>query len=67
LVTTVNPVFGDQAFLTEALPEVRTPRGLDPWIDVDAGVNAIVAVAAIIDAPDHVLAIDRLRSHAAPR
>jgi ribulose-phosphate 3-epimerase len=80
LVMTVNPGFGGQSFLPEILPKIRAlrqicvDRGLDPWIEVDGGINhhtaraaveagadALVAGSAIFGAPDYGRAIADLR------
>ncbi|MFC5497290.1 ribulose-phosphate 3-epimerase [Caenimonas terrae] len=80
LVMSVNPGFGGQAFLPEVLPKIRAlrqlcdARGLDPWIEVDggindanaasvraAGANALVAGSAVFRAIDYASAIARLR------
>lgn len=81
IVMTVNPGFGGQAFLPEVLPKIRAlrqiclDRGLDPWIEVDGGVNhatarasveagadALVAGSSIFGAPDYSRAIADLRA-----
>jgi ribulose-phosphate 3-epimerase len=81
LVMTVNPGFGGQKFLPEMLPKIRELRrlcdskGLDPWIEVDgglngesaglaveAGANAIVAGSAIFGSDDYGAAIARIRN-----
>ena len=81
LVMTVNPGFGGQSFLPETLPKIRAlrhicrDRGLDPWIEVDGGVtaktalaaveagaNALVAGSAIFGAQDYGQAIADLRA-----
>jgi ribulose-phosphate 3-epimerase len=83
LVMTVNPGFGGQKFLPEMLPKIRELRrlcdskGLDPWIEVDgglnsesaglaveAGANAIVAGSAIFGSGDYGAAIARIRNSA---
>jgi ribulose-phosphate 3-epimerase len=52
LVMTVNPGFGDQAFLPEMLPKIRriraicAERDLHPIIEVDGGENAMTAAQA---------------------
>ncbi len=85
LVMSVNPGFAGQAFLPEVVPKIRGLRqlcdahGLDPWIEVDgglngdnawqvvaAGANALVAGSAVFGSTDYAGAIARLRSHAAP-
>jgi ribulose-phosphate 3-epimerase len=85
LVMTVNPGFGGQKFLPEMLPKIRELRrlcdskGLDPWIEVDgglngesaglaveAGANAIVAGSAIFGSGDYGAAIARIRNSARP-
>jgi ribulose-phosphate 3-epimerase len=82
LVMSVNPGFAGQAFLPEVVPKIRElrelcdARGLDPWIEVDgginasnaglvlaAGANALVAGSAIFGAADYAHAIAQLRSH----
>jgi ribulose-phosphate 3-epimerase len=84
LVMSVNPGFAGQSFLPEVLPKIRElrhlceTRGLDPWIEVDggingpdaglavaAGANALVAGSAVFGAPDYAEAIAQLRSHKA--
>lgn len=81
LVMSVNPGFAGQTFLPEVLPKIRDlrqlceARGLDPWIEVDggineanaasvlaAGANALVAGSAVFGAPDYAAAIARLRA-----
>lgn len=85
LVMSVNPGFAGQAFLPEVLPKIRElrhlcdARGLDPWIEVDgglngenawrvveAGANALVAGSDVFGQADYAVAIERLRSHARP-
>lgn len=85
LVMSVNPGFAGQAFLAEVLPKIRQlrqmcdARGLDPWIEVDGGIdassarlavaagsNALVAGSAVFGAGDYAQAIASLRSAAAP-
>jgi ribulose-phosphate 3-epimerase len=85
LVMSVNPGFAGQAFLPQVLPKIRElrqlcdTRGLDPWIEVDgginggnawqvvdAGANALVAGSAVFGSTDYAAAIARLRSHARP-
>ena len=85
LLMSVNPGFAGQAFLPEVVPKIRElrqlcdARGLDPWIEVDgglngenawqvvaAGANALVAGSAVFGSPDYAAAIARLRSHAPP-
>jgi ribulose-phosphate 3-epimerase len=85
LVMSVNPGFAGQAFLPEVVPKIRElrqlceARGLDPWIEVDgginasnaglvlaAGANALVAGSAVFGSPDYAEAIAQLRSHPAP-
>jgi ribulose-phosphate 3-epimerase len=85
LLMSVNPGFAGQAFLPEVVPKIRElrqmcdTRGLDPWIEVDgglngenawhvvaAGANALVAGSAVFGSPDYAVAIARLRSHAPP-
>lgn len=85
LVMSVNPGFAGQAFLPEVVPKIRElrrlcdARGLDPWIEVDgglnganawqvvaAGANALVAGSAVFGSPDYAHAIASLRLHAAP-
>ena len=62
LVMTVNPGFGGQKFLPEILPKIRAlralcdERGLDPWIEVDGGVSAETARAAIEAGADALVA-----------
>lgn len=82
LVMSVNPGFGGQAFMPQALPKIRElrqmcdARGLDPWIEVDGGINdetapqviaagatALVAGSAVFGSSDYSAAIARLRSH----
>ena len=86
LVMTVNPGFGGQKFLPEMLPKIRELRrlcdskGLDPWIEVDgglngesaglaveAGANVIVAGSAIFGSGDYGAAIARIRNSARPK
>jgi ribulose-phosphate 3-epimerase len=49
LVMTVEPGFGGQSFIAEALPKVAEARraianrGLDLWLEVDGGINADTA------------------------
>jgi ribulose-phosphate 3-epimerase len=85
LLMSVNPGFAGQAFLPEVLPKIRElrqlcdTRGLDPWIEVDGGLNgenawrvvaagatALVAGSAVFGSPDYAGAIARLRLHATP-
>ncbi|MEO7642662.1 MAG: ribulose-phosphate 3-epimerase [Ramlibacter sp.] len=85
LVMSVNPGFAGQVFLPEVFPKIRElrrmcdARGLDPWIEVDgginggnawqvvaAGANALVAGSAVFGQTDYAGAIARLRSHAPP-
>jgi ribulose-phosphate 3-epimerase len=85
LVMSVNPGFAGQAFLPEVVPKIHElrglcdARGLDPWIEVDgglnganawqvvaAGANALVAGSAVFGSPDYACAIASLRLHAAP-
>jgi ribulose-phosphate 3-epimerase len=85
LMMSVNPGFAGQTFLPEVLPKIRElrqlceTRGLDPWIEVDGGLNgenawqvvaagatALVAGSAVFGSPDYAAAIARLRSHAPP-
>jgi ribulose-phosphate 3-epimerase len=80
LVMTVNPGFGGQKFLPEVVPKIRYLRqrchslGLEPYIEVDGGLNpetvveavgagadAIVAGSAVFGAADYGLAIAALR------
>ena len=52
LVLTVNPGFGGQAFISEALDKVRAgaewrvAHGLDFHIEVDGGINSATARAS---------------------
>jgi ribulose-phosphate 3-epimerase len=85
LVMSVDPGFGGQAFMPQALPKIRKlrqmcdARGLDPWIEVDGGINsetapqviaagatALVAGSAVFGSADYAVAIARLRSYAPP-
>ena len=85
LVMSVNPGFAGQAFMPEVLPKIRGLRQLciaqnvNPWIEVDGGLNsenawqavaagadALVAGSAIFGAPDYAEAITQLRSHPSP-
>jgi ribulose-phosphate 3-epimerase len=85
LLMSVNPGFAGQAFLPEVLPKIRELRklcdslDLDPWVEVDgglngenawevvaAGANALVAGSAVFGSSDYGAAISRLRSHTAP-
>jgi ribulose-phosphate 3-epimerase len=84
LVMTVNPGFAGQSFIPEVLPKIRElrqlcdSRGLEPWIEVDggidgataipaieAGASALVAGSAVFGSDDYADAIARLRSSAA--
>jgi ribulose-phosphate 3-epimerase len=86
LVMSVNPGFAGQAFLPEVLPKIRElrqlcdARELEPWIEVDGGINdatarlavaagasALVAGTAVFGADDHAAAIARLRASATTR
>jgi ribulose-phosphate 3-epimerase len=86
LVMSVNPGFAGQSFLPEVLPKIRElrqmcdSRGLEPWIEVDggidgataisaiqAGASALVAGSAVFGSGDYADAIARLRSSAATR
>jgi len=86
LVMSVNPGFAGQAFLPEVLPKIRElrqlcdARELEPWIEVDGGINdatarlavaagasALVAGTAVFGADDHAGAIARLRASATTR
>ena len=81
LVMTVNPGFGGQRFLDDTLPKLRAlrricdDRGLDPWIEVDGGINletakiaveagadVLVAGSSIFGAGDYRRAISALRA-----
>jgi ribulose-phosphate 3-epimerase len=80
LVMSVNPGFGGQKFIPEILPKIRKLRqtcndaGLNPYIEVDGGINAetaplviaagadaLVAGAAVYGADDYARAIGALR------
>jgi ribulose-phosphate 3-epimerase len=80
LVMTVNPGFGGQKFIPEVVPKIRllrdacTRRGLNPYIEVDGGINretaplviaagadALVAGNAVYTAADYAAAIAALR------
>jgi ribulose-phosphate 3-epimerase len=80
LVMTVNPGFGGQKFLPEVVPKIRYLRqrchslGLEPYIEVDGGLNpetvveavgagadAIVAGSAVFGVADYGRAIAALR------
>jgi ribulose-phosphate 3-epimerase len=84
LVMSVNPGFAGQSFIPEVLPKIRElrqicdSRGLEPWIEVDggidgataipaiqAGASALVAGSAVFGSDDYADAIARLRSGAA--
>ena len=53
LVMSVNPGFAGQTFLPEVLPKIRDlrqlceARGLDPWIEVDGGINETNAASVL--------------------
>ena len=83
LIMTVNPGFGGQAFLNEIVPKIRAlkalcrERGVDPFIEVDGGINTDTIAAAVeaganvcvagsyvFDSPDYAQAIERLRAAA---
>jgi ribulose-phosphate 3-epimerase len=85
LIMTVNPGFGGQHFISTMLPKIRRlrqmcdERDLDPWIEVDGGVNpdnvwqvleaganAIVAGSAIFNTKDYAAAISGLRYNKRP-
>ncbi len=76
LVMTVNPGFGGQSFIPEALSKVSWIRERYPELDIcmdgginaetgqqalDAGANALVAGSYIFSAADRVAAINTLR------
>jgi len=80
LVMTVNPGFGGQKFIPEVVPKIRLlrdacdRRGLNPYIEVDGGINretaplviaagadALVAGNAVYTADDYAAAIAALR------
>jgi ribulose-phosphate 3-epimerase len=84
LVMSVNPGFAGQSFLPEVLPKIRELRrmcdahGLEPWIEVDGGIDAVtaslaveagasalVAGSAVFGSDNYANAIARLRSGAA--
>jgi ribulose-phosphate 3-epimerase len=86
LVMSVNPGFAGQTFLPEVLPKIRELRrlcdeqALEPWIEVDGGINvataglavaagatALVAGSAVFGADDYAAEIARLRSSSGPR
>ncbi|HWK43431.1 MAG TPA: ribulose-phosphate 3-epimerase [Stellaceae bacterium] len=62
LLMTVNPGFGGQKFLPEVLPKIRHVRqrcdslGLEPYIQVDGGLNAETAVQAVAAGADAIVA-----------
>jgi ribulose-phosphate 3-epimerase len=80
LIMSVDPGFGGQSFIAAVLPKIRglrqmlDERGLDPWIEVDgglnadntwkvveAGANAIIAGSAVFKAKGYAAAIASLR------
>jgi ribulose-phosphate 3-epimerase len=80
LVMSVNPGFGGQKFIPDIIPKIAAlrqraqDRGLEPWIEVDGGINAetapqviaagadaLVAGAYVYGAKDHAEAIASLR------
>jgi len=80
LVMTVNPGFGGQKFIPQVVPKIRLlrdacdRRGLNPYIEVDGGINretaplviaagadALVAGNAVYTADDYAAAIAALR------
>lgn len=58
LIMTVEPGFGGQAFMAEMLPKVRAARaaiarsGRPVWLQVDGGINAETAAAAVASGAD---------------
>jgi len=62
LLMTVNPGFGGQKFLPEVLPKIRHVRqrcrelGLEPYIEVDGGLNPETAVQAVAAGADAIVA-----------
>lgn len=79
LVMTVNPGFGGQSFIREALGKVRTLRAAHPAMDIEvdggikpgtageaaaAGANVLVAGTAVFRAPDPAAAVRAIRAEA---
>ncbi len=79
LVMTVNPGFGGQSFIREALDKVRAVRAACPDLDLQvdggikvgtaaeaaaAGANVLVAGTAVFRAPDPADAVRRIRADA---
>jgi ribulose-phosphate 3-epimerase len=83
LVMSVNPGFGGQKFIPEIIPKIRAlrhacnQRALDPFIEVDGGINAetaplviaagadaLVAGNAVFSTKDYAAAIASIRPHA---
>ncbi|HAN04613.1 MAG TPA: ribulose-phosphate 3-epimerase [Elusimicrobia bacterium] len=58
LIMTVEPGFGGQAFMADMLPKVRAARaaivkaGRPVWLQVDGGINADTAAAAVAAGAD---------------
>lgn len=86
LVMSVNPGFGGQSFIESQVEKVRKikamckAKGVNPWIEVDGGVNpanaykmidaganALVAGSAVFNSPDYAAAIAGIKGSKAPK
>ena len=86
LVMSVNPGFGGQSFIESQVEKVRKikamckAKGVNPWIEVDGGVNpanaykmidaganALVTGSAVFNSPDYAAAIAGIKGSKAPK